>query len=191
MKTGRSHRILGKIVVVDLTASRIDIVEDPRFEAALGGRGYGSRVLFDELSENTDPLDAGNILAFAAGGLTGSSFPGASRTALVTGNVLSGGISTSSGGANWGPELRRAGFDAVIVKGKASSPVWLWIRDGGAELRNASALWGKTVGQAVDGIRAELSDSGVQVAGIGPAGERLVRVSCVMLDRAQRRLRGS
>jgi len=93
---------------------------------------------------------------------------------------LTGGIAKSEVGEFWGAELRRAGFDAIIVEGKAERPVYLWVHDGEASIRDATGIWGKNTKEAQETIRAELNDGHVRVAGIGPAGEKLVRFACIM-----------
>ena len=130
----------GRVAWVDLTERRVEIRETPDFYGNLGGRGFGVFELLRGVAPGADPLSAENLLVFAAGSLTGTSFPGSSRIALVTKNVLSGGISTSSGGGNLGPKFRQAGFDALVISGRASSPCWILLKDGQVEIRDGSEL---------------------------------------------------
>jgi len=174
----------GRVARVDLTERRVEIRETPDFYGNLGGRGFGVFELLRGVVPGTDPLSAENLLVFAAGSLTGTSFPGSSRIALVTKNVLSGGISTSSGGGNLGPKFRQAGFDALVISGRASSPCWILLKDGQVEIRDGSELWGLSVSETADAVRTVTGDSGAETASIGIAGERLAAVSCVMIDRA-------
>ena len=174
----------GRVARVGLTERRVEIRETPDFYGNLGGRGFGVFELLRGVVPGTDPLSAENLLVFAAGSLTGTSFPGSSRIALATKNVLSGGISTSSGGGNLGPKFRQAGFDALVISGRASSPCWILLKDGQVEIRDGSELWGLSVSETADAVRTVTGDSGAETASIGIAGERLAAVSCVMIDRA-------
>jgi aldehyde:ferredoxin oxidoreductase len=160
------------------------VLESPGFYDNIGGRGFGVFELLEKTSPSTEALSAENLLVFAAGNLTGTAFPGSSRVALVTKNALNGGISTSSGGGNFGPGLRRAGFDALVVSGKASSPCWILLKDGSAEIQDGASLWGCSVWETVDRIRKTAGDADAEVASIGISGERLVKIACVMIDRA-------
>lgn len=174
----------GKIIRVDLTTGKINVFETEHFYNFLGGRGYGDWVALKEIPKNTEPLSEGNKVVISTGCFTGTSLPGSSRISLTTKNVLSGGISYSSGGGNFGPELKKAGFDAIIIEGKALSPKYLYINDSNIELRDASHLWGLTTWDTEDIIKKELGDESIKVLSIGPAGENLVKVACVMIDKA-------
>ena len=174
----------GRVARVDLTERRVEIRDTPDFYGNIGGRGFGVFELLRGVTPGTDPLSAENLLVFAAGSLTGTSFPGSSRIALVTKNVLTGGISTSSGGGNLGPKFRQAGFDALVVSGRSSSPCWILLKDGQVEIRDGSDLWGLSVSAAADAVRRVTGDPGAETASIGIAGERLAGVSCVMIGNA-------
>ncbi|MBL3540305.1 aldehyde ferredoxin oxidoreductase family protein [Aminivibrio sp.] len=174
----------GRVAWVGLTDKRVEIRETPDFYGNLGGRGFGVFELLRGVGPEAAPLSAENLLVFAAGSLTGTSFPGSSRIALVTKNVLSGGISTSSGGGNLGPKFRQAGFDALVISGRASSPCWILLKDGQVEIRDGSDLWGLSVSEAADAVRTVTGDPEAETASIGIAGERLAAVSCVMIGGA-------
>lgn len=168
----------GKILLVDLTKSEI-LVEKPGeefYRGYLGGPGIGLYYLLRRSNKRTiDPLGPENILVFAPGLLTGTNAPCTPRYTVVAKSPLTGALGKSEAGGWWGPELKRAGFDAVVIKGRAAKPVYLWVKDGEAEIRDASHLWGLQTGEAQERIRWELGDDRVQVAQIGPAGEKLVR----------------
>lgn len=174
----------GKIIRVNLTTEEINVFETEQYYNFLGGRGYGDWVVLKEIPKNTEPLSEENKVVISTGCFTGTSLPGSSRISLTTKNVLSGGISYSSGGGNFGPELKKAGFDAIIIEGKALSPKYLYINDSNIELRDASHLWGLTTWDTEDIIKKELGDESIKVLSIGPAGENLVKVACVMIDKA-------
>lgn len=178
------ERKTGRVAWIDLTDKRVEIRESPDFYGNLGGRGFGVFELLRGVGPETAPLSAENLLVFAAGSLTGTSFPGSSRIALVTKNVLSGGISTSSGGGNLGPKFRQAGFDALVVSGRSSFPCWILLKDGRAEIRDGSELWGLSAPATAESVRRLTGDPEAETASIGIASERLAAVSCVMIGRA-------
>ena len=182
---------MGKILDVDLTAETVTI-KDLDINMAkdyFGGRGLGVRIIYDEVGPDVDPLSPENILVFATGPLTGTDAPASGRFCIVSKSPLAhpkdhpehGAIFDSHSGGEWGPELKFAGFDAIILRGKAASPKYLWIHEGVAELRDASAHWGKKTVATTTDIRAE-TDIRAKVACIGPAGENLVRIAAVIND---------
>ncbi|MEW6334845.1 MAG: aldehyde ferredoxin oxidoreductase family protein, partial [Thermodesulfobacteriota bacterium] len=145
----------------------------------IGARGLGSRILSDEIDPKIDPLSADNKLIFATGPLSGTNAPSAGHFNVVTKGALTGTIAASSSGGAFGPMLKYAGYDLIIFEGKAATPVYLWICDAQIELRDATALWGKTVPETTAAIRAA-TDEEASVACIGPAGERLVLFANIM-----------
>lgn len=175
---------LGKILRVDLSEGRIAIEERPGefYRSYLGGRAMAAYFLAQELAPGVDPLGPGNKLCFLTGPLTGVPFPGSGRNSVAARSPLTGRFGESQVGGYFGAELRRAGFDHLIVEGQASRPVYLWVHDEQAEIRDASALWGMHTVEAQDALRAELGDPLVRTALIGPAGEKLVRYACIMND---------
>lgn len=167
----------GKILRVDLTERRI-WTEEPSeqfYRDYVGGPGIGLYYLLKEMPAGADPYGPDNILTFAAGILTGTSGPAVCRFTVSAKSPLTGAVGKSEAGGWWGPELKRAGWDAVVIRGKASSPVYIWIEDDRAEIRPADHLWGQTTGEAQRLIREELGSESIRVAQIGPAGENLVR----------------
>ena len=174
----------GRIIRVNLSQGEIRTFLTQDYYRYFGGRGFGSWVLFNEVPKDVDALSEENKLVIATGCFTGTSLPGSSRVSLVTKNALSGGISYSSGGGNFGPELRRAGYDAIIIEGKSTKPQYLFIDNGKVELRDASSLWGLTTWDTEDAIKDEFGDEKIKVLSIGPAGENLSKVACVMIDKA-------
>ncbi len=174
----------GKILRVDLSSGKIATEEFPEnfYRQYFGGEGFIGYFLLKELSPGVDPLGPDNKLIFAAGPLTGVPVGGCGRHSVGGKSPLTGAFGEAEAGGYWGAELKMAGFDAIIIEGKAEKPVYLFIRDGEAQLRDARHLWGKKALECQDAIREELGDSLIKVALIGPAGENLVRFACVMND---------
>lgn len=181
-----SYGYTGKILRVDLANRKIETEtrDDAFYRALLGGRGMVAYYLLKELPRNVGPLEPENILVFAAGPLTGAAVSGQGRNGAGAKSPLTGGFGNAEGGGYWGAELKRAGYDGIIVTGRAPKPVYLWIHDGQAEFRDAAHLWGKTSGETEDAIRAELNDRAIRTALIGPAGENLVRFAAIVNDRS-------
>ena len=174
----------GKILRVNLSqgTTSADALDELFCRKYLGGAGFISYFLLKELQQGIDPLGPENKLIFALGPVTGVPLPGSGRHCVGAKSPLTGGYAKSESGGFWGAELKHAGYDAIIVEGKAEKPVYLWIHDGEASIRDASYLWGKNTKEMQETIRAELGDSLIRVAGIGPAGENLVRIACIMND---------
>ena len=145
----------------------------------LGARGLGTHIMMTEVDPKIDPLDVRNKLVFAAGPLSGTNAPSASHYDVVSKGPLNGTIAASSSGGLFGPMLKYAGYDMIIVEGKAAAPVYLWIGDDVVEIRDAAELWGKTVPETTEAIRA-VTDEEASVACIGPAGERQVLFANIM-----------
>jgi len=149
----------------------------------LGAKGFAGYYLLKELRRGIDPLSPENILLLAPGVLTGTPGPGLNRFTAAAKSPLTGVYGESEAGGWWGPELKFAGYDAIIIHGRASSPVYLWIDDGKVELRDARHLWGLNVGEASDALREELGEAKgrkVRVLTIGRAGEHLVRYAALV-----------
>jgi aldehyde:ferredoxin oxidoreductase len=146
----------------------------------LGGAGFITYYLWKELQKGIDPLGPDNKLIFANGPLTGGGLPGGGRNCVGAKSPLTGGYAKSEVGGFWGAELKRAGYDVIILEGKAEKPVYLWLHDGEAELRDAGNLWGKQTKETLETIRAELGDNRIRVAGIGPGGENRVLFAAIM-----------
>jgi aldehyde:ferredoxin oxidoreductase len=176
---------MGTILRVDLTTGKVKTEPLPEELAKLylGGRGLGAKVLYDEVKPGIDPLSSANKLIFANGPLTGTPAQSCSRWMVVTKSPLTGGIIRSTAGGSFGAELKSAGFDVLIVEGKAEKPVYLWINDDQVVMRDAGKLWGLLSDEAASAVRKELNDEKIKVATIGPAGEKLVRFAAIVDDR--------
>jgi len=181
----------GKILHVDLTSGMLSVEEPDEtfYRKYMGGSALAMYYLLKELPVGVDPLGPENILVMALSVLTGTAISGQSRLTAAAKSPLTGGIGDSQGGGFFPAELKFAGFDAVVIKGKTEKPVYLWIHDGQYELRDASHLWGKITGESEAAIREELGDEKIEVWQIGPAGEKGVRFAGVfsMSNRANGR----
>jgi aldehyde:ferredoxin oxidoreductase len=177
------HGWNGRILRVDLATGKVSKQPlDPGLaKDYLGARGLGTKFMSDEVDPAIDALAPENKLIFAPGPLTGTYAPSGGRYNVVTKGALTGAIAAANSGGVWGPELKFAGYDLLIIEGKAPRPVYLWIKDAAVEIRDAASIWGKTVPDTTDAIRAETDDD-AKIACIGPAGENLVRFACIMND---------
>lgn len=174
----------GKLLRVDLLTHKTtqENLSDSFYRKYIGGWGFVGYYLLKELNPMINPLGTENKLVFAAGPVTGTPIAGNARNAVGAKSPLTGGFGVGEGGGYWGAELKHAGFDAIIVEGKAENPVYLWIHDGEAEIRDASHLWGLYTKESQERLRQELGDKGVRTAQIGPGGEKLVRYACIIND---------
>jgi aldehyde:ferredoxin oxidoreductase len=174
----------GTILRVDLTEGAVhrQPTEEGLARAFLGGRGLNVKRLWDELPAHTDGMAPENLLVFGVGPLVGTTFPGGARFNVTAMSPQTGILGDSNAGGFFAPELKFAGYDQVIVRGRAAHPVYLWIRDGVVELRDARELWGKDIWDTTAAIRQELGDRNVQVAAIGPGAENGVRFAGVFVN---------
>jgi aldehyde:ferredoxin oxidoreductase len=182
----------GTILHVDLSKRTFKKEKlDPKFARAfLGGRGFGAKLLFDHIEPGVDPLSPGNVLIFATGPFTGTSVPKGQRYSVVNKSPLTNGYGDAEGGGHFGPELKFAGYDALVIKGKAEKPVYLWIDDETSKLEDASHLWGKGVLETDKTIKEDKADKLVRIAAVGPAAEKLVRFAAVTNDLYRHAARG-
>lgn len=180
---------MGKIIRVNLSYGDYQIEEiDPDYvRPYFGGRGLGSKILYDEVDPHVDPFSPENKLIFMTGPLTGTGAPCSSRYMVITKSPLSGTIACSNSGGFFGPELKFASYDGIIFEGCADEPVYLWISDDEVEIRSATHLWGKTTHETEDLIRGQIKNKylakELRIASIGPAGEKLSRIACVINDK--------
>ncbi len=174
----------GRILRVNLSEEKVKVEGPPElfYRKYFGGMGFVAYYLLRETKPRVDPLGPENKLIFAAGPITGAPISGAGRNSVGAKSPLTGGFGESEVGGFWGTELKRAGFDAVIVEGCAREPAYLWVHDGQAEIRDATHLWGLDTGETQDRIREELKDALIRTAEVGSGGERRVRYSCVIND---------
>jgi aldehyde:ferredoxin oxidoreductase len=171
----------GKILRVDLTTRsiRIDEIDEALYRLFPGGKGLAGYLLLTELPAGVDPLGPENMLIFANGLLTGAPFSTATRYTASARSPLTGTYGESEAGGYWGPELKNAGFEAIVFTGKAAEPVTLWVQDGQAELRSAAHLWGHDPDFVQAALRSELGDEHIRILQIGLGGENLVRYAAI------------
>jgi aldehyde:ferredoxin oxidoreductase len=174
----------GKVLRVDLTTrtTSVEEMDEATFRRHPGGRALIAHYLLTELPAGADPLGAENILVFAMGVLTGTPLSGASRHAVGAKSPLTGGFGEAEVGGFWGAELKRAGWDAIVVTGAAKAPVYLWIKDDQVEIRDASHVWGLEIMETEEKLKAEVGERLARVCEIGPAGENLVRIAGIVND---------
>lgn len=177
----------GKLLQVDLSARETKTLEleADDLRRFIGGASLGARLVYPRVEANMDPLAADSPLVFAVGPFTGTTIPMVSRFAVCGISPLTGIWGEATSGGVFPFRLKASGFDGVFITGKADRPVYLYINDGKAEIREASHLWGKDTYQVQTILKDELKDTGVSITCIGPAGENLVKYACIMNDRGR------
>lgn len=184
-----SKSYAGKVLRVDLSTRRVWVEEpeqqDPHFyHTYWGGSCLGTYYLLKEVPLGADPLGPDNALVFATSAVSGAEAPGLARYAVLAKSPLTGGVGEALAEGYWGPALKSAGFDAVVIRGASKSPVYLSICDGDAKIRDASSLWGMDTAATCDAVRAELDEPDMSVACIGLAGENRVLYASIVSDAA-------
>jgi len=174
----------GRIARVNLTRRSVKEENlDTKLAASyIGGKGFGTWFLYNELESDADPLGPENKLIFAVGPATGSIVPTAGRYEVFFKSPLTGIYGESSCGGHFAPQLKSAGYDLLIIEGRASKPTYLWIHDRIVEFKDAKHLWGVETYETEDTIKDELRDRRIEVACIGPAGEALVEFATISND---------
>lgn len=174
----------GKFLRVNLSTghSAIESIPEQVARDFIGGRGYGVKYLYDELSPNTDPLGEENKLILLNGPLAGTSVQAVSRWMAITKSPLTGGFFRSVCGADFGAWLKFAGFDFIIIEGRAEKPVYIRITEDGAQINDAADIWGKDSKETQEWLVKQHGNN-TRTACIGPAGEKLVRYAAIVSDR--------
>lgn len=177
------YAYVGKILRVNLTTGTtiVEDLDEALAKKFIGGRGLATKMYTDEVGPDIDALSPENKLFVATGPLTGTPTPTGGRYMVVTKSPLTGTIASSNSGGYWGPELKFAGYDMVIVEGKAEKPVYLYIEDDKVELRDASHVWGKIVSETTKQLETE-APAKARILTIGPAGEKLSHLASIMND---------
>ena len=188
-----SHGWVGRIARVNLTTGEVSVRElDSKLaETYLGGRGFGARFLYDEVGPSVEPLSPENLIILATGPLTGTRAPTGGRFSVSTKSPLTGTVLDANSGGKWGVRFKGAGYDALIIEGKASNPAWLLVNEDGIKINDASQLWGLDVDATTDSLLEQAGRANIaSVACIGPAGENLVRFASIINDRSRAAGRG-
>jgi aldehyde:ferredoxin oxidoreductase len=178
----------GKIAWIDLSKEHVEIkdLDEGVARKYLGGKGLGAYLLYTHFKPHTDPLDAGNMLIFVTGPLVGTTFPAVSRSGVITRSPLTGTFLDSYSGGVFGPQMKWAGLDAMVITGKAADPCYILVEDGKVGIRPAGDLWGLSTSEAEKRLKAAHAKDGkerMSVAAIGPAGERLVRFANIINEK--------
>jgi aldehyde:ferredoxin oxidoreductase len=188
-----SFGYMGKILHVDLSENSItsEQVEEETLRKFIGGTGLAVKILYDLSPPGYDAFDPDTPLIFMTGPFTGTAVPGSALYNVVSKSPLTGfTVARARSNGFFAPELKFAGFDGVIILGKAESPVYLWIHDGDAEIREAKDLWGEDTTETPTFVQRELGDPQIKVACIGPAGETVSRMACIVNDKYHVAARG-
>jgi len=178
-----TYGYMGKILRLDLTHKKavVETLSEDIVKRFIGGRGLGAKILWDELSPGVDPLSPENKLVLTVGPLTGTKAQSASRWIAQFKSPLTGTYFRSVGGGAFGAELKFAGYDAVIVQGKAEKPIYVFVSDDSVEFRDAVKLWGMNTLATMEFLKEE-TDRKAHMVMIGPAGENLVRFAAIVTD---------
>jgi aldehyde:ferredoxin oxidoreductase len=182
----------GKLLFVDLTKQTFEerVLSDELAKHFVGGYGIGARLLYDMMKPGADPLGPNNILGFVSGPLDGTGALFGGRYTVVCKSPVTGGWNDANSGGFFGPELKRAGFDGVFVSGASDKPVYLFVKDGKVEIRDARSLWGKDSVETPEALIQETGEPNLRAALIGPAGERQSLMACVINDKHRAAGRG-
>lgn len=174
----------GKMLFVDLTKGSYEekVLTEETARHFIGGYGIGAKILFQMMKPGADALGPDNILGFTTGPLTGTGALFSGRYTVVCKSPVTGGWNDANSGGYFGPELKKAGFDAVFLLGASQTPVYVWINDGKVEIKDASHLWGKDILETEEVLRTELKEPKLRAAMIGPAGEKRSLIASVMND---------
>lgn len=174
----------GKILHINLSNGEIHVETPPEnfYRLLVGGRALVAYLLLRDLAPNTDALSPENLLIFAPGIIQGTNLPGAGRHGVGGKSPLTGAIGSSEAGGWWGHEFKRTGYDALVIRGRAEKPVYVWIKDQHIEIRPAEHLWGQETWPTEVALKKELGDEKIRVAQIGPAGENCVLYAAIIHD---------
>jgi aldehyde:ferredoxin oxidoreductase len=178
----------GRILLINLSTGKttVEPLNEEYAKKYIGGIGLGMRLYLDHSKAGVDPFSPDNPLILTTGPISGTMWPtGGNGHTFVSKSPQTFGVGESKAHGSFGTEMKRAGYDAIIIKGKAEKPVYLWVDDDSIQLVDASALMGKSPGETEDAIREELGDYYIRVAAIGIAGEKLSRIACIINDKTR------
>ena len=182
----------GRLLEIDLSSGKTKdtMISDEMVEKYLGGRGLGARLLFDMVPANTDPLSPENVLIFLTGPLTATMVPGSSKFVVITKSPLTHGWCDSYSSGRISVELKKVGYDGMVIRGKSNYPCYLRFDSKGVELREANLIWGRDSFETEKMLRESEGEAPVGVSSIGPAGEKLCRFACINSDLYRQAARG-
>ena len=174
-----------KLLRVNLSNHQITVedIAEKDLKRFIGGAGLAAKMIYSELPGKLDPYDSSNLLIFATGPFQGPSIPGGAKFSIASISPLTHTFADSAAGASWGPNLKDAGYDFLVVKGVSPQPVYLEIKDEQVLIKDASNLWGMDTYDTVDAIREQAQDKKLSIASIGPAGEKKVAIACIAVDK--------
>lgn len=174
-----------RLLRVDLTNRKtwVEPIDEKHLKQFIGGAGLASKVLLDEVPEKIDPYDPKNRVIFATGPFQGPAIAGGAKFSIAGISPVTGTFADTAAGGDWGPSLKDAGYDILIIQGASQKPVYLQIVDDNIEIKEASHLWGMDSYETIDAIHDETGDKKLSIASIGPAGEKQVAIACVVVDK--------
>ncbi|MBU7024613.1 MAG: aldehyde ferredoxin oxidoreductase, partial [Theionarchaea archaeon] len=182
----------GKKLCIDLGNEKSTITplspDDAR--PLIGGKGYAAEMLLENTKPGIDPLGAENVIILATGPITATRVPATGRMCFVTKSPLTNTYNDSHVGGHFASEMKHAGYDYIMIKGKSETPVYIYIKDEDIQIRDATSLWGEDSFAAEEAIKKLHNDRRIRVASIGPAGENSVRFACVNIDLYRQAARG-
>ncbi len=174
----------GNMLMIDLTneTTRVLTLREEWARKYLGGSGLAARIIYEYMPRSIDPLDPESLLVFAVGPLTGTPFPQSGRYAVAARSPLTGIWGEARSGDMFGPELKKAGYDAIVISGACDSPRYIYIKDSDVYLKDASKYWRKGTRETIQMIRKDENDNKLKVVTIGLAGENLVKFASIVSD---------
>ena len=175
----------GKILRVNLSKKtiKIDKISQAFCRKYLGGVGFGAYILFNEVEPEIGALDPENRIIFSVGPFQASAVPGSGKFIVVSKSPLTNTIFYSMAGGRMAQMLKKSGYDALVIQGKSEKPVYLFIKNGKVEIKDANKIWGKDTSETVDILKEEIDEPKAAIADIGPSGEKLVAISCIVVDK--------
>ena len=176
---------VGKIAWIDLSSRSVKTEPMEHYREWLGGRGFASYILLKKLPVGTHPFSSENIVVVSTGPLTGTLSPCSGRLNITTKNALTHGYASANAGSYFAPELKTAGFDALIISGESKNPVYLFIHNGEIEICPGDKIWGLTITRCYKAVKDEVGEEAAKVLAIGPAGEKKCKIANVVVDKGR------
>lgn len=177
--------LAGKILYIDLSNKTYHTEETLKYKEYIGGRGINQWLLFNMMEKNIEPLDPKSVIIIGSGLFVGTLVPSSNRTSVDFKNVLTGGVGSANVGGKFGPEMKYAGYDNIVIYGKAKEPTYLYINNDNIYFRDATQLWGKDTWETENIIKSLENEKGIKTFTIGVAGENLVKYACIIGDKGR------